>query len=80
VCRFHLTGETAMLKLTRVKNGRPIGEPVMLPDELLAKAILEIAGGGYTTKQTVAAMTLLDAFKRDRKVKTTSYILEEVKP
>lgn len=35
------------------------------PDNMLADICLEFAGGGYTSKQTIAAMTMQDALTRD---------------
>ena len=39
-------------------------------DDLLPHICLEVAGGGYTTKQTTVAMTLQAAVARDGTVKT----------
>jgi hypothetical protein len=64
-----------MLKVTKP------GKPVMVRtygDNLLAHVCLDLAGGGYTTKQTIEAMTTQAALERDGIVKTRRYTIERI--
>jgi hypothetical protein len=64
-----------MLKVTKP------GKPVMVHtygDNLLAHVCLDLAGGGYTTKQTIEAMTTQAALERDGIVKTRRYTIERI--
>ena len=64
-----------MLKVTKP------GKPAIVhtcDDNLLAHICLALAGGGYTTKQTIEAMTTQAALERDGIVKTRRYTIERI--
>lgn len=82
--QINLGGHTYPLKLWRIeimlKVTKP-GKPVMVRtygDNLLAHVCLDLAGGGYTTKQTIEAMTTQAALERDGIVKTRRYTIERI--
>ena len=62
-----------MLKVTKPGNML-----FYFDDNLLAHVCLQLAGGGYTTKQTIEAMTTKAALERDGIVKTRRYTLERI--
>lgn len=67
-----------MIRITKTERSNGFKHVMDFPDNLLANVCLQVAGGGWTKAQTIKAMTMQDALKRDGRVKIKNVLIEMV--
>lgn len=70
--------EVTMIRITKTERSNGHKHVAEFPDSLLANVCLQVAGGGWTQGQTIKAMTMQDALKRDGRVKVKNVLIEIV--
>jgi hypothetical protein len=67
-----------MIRITKTDRDSGVKHVAEFADNLIANVCLQVAGGGWTKAQTIKAMTMQDALRRDGRVKVKNVLIETI--